>query len=195
MASIPSVKPRPLSSSFKVAPAPKPKKVPPRDDRTLEMLETLHKSTNVKENLKLPQGHRLKLEPSPALSQKRKKIPVPSFNIEFSSIGEERSVDDDISFKDLDDDDDLPDPSEILGPRPAKRKLPSEDSYSDSELDAIIRDLPQEQIKELSEKIPSDSLLTSKRSGRVQPVQCNKRVHILLPEISVKKSNSLIRPR
>ncbi|KAJ3864985.1 hypothetical protein EV359DRAFT_39824 [Lentinula novae-zelandiae] len=134
-------------SNFKGTPSkPKPK---PRvkTDQTLDDLDKLHKSTNVQQNLKLSQGHRIKLDPSPsAPSIKRKDRPVPNFDIEFASIA---TVDTDILDlpASLDDDDDLPAPHEILASsKNKKRNYSSEDNYSNSELDALIRDIPSDDI-------------------------------------------------
>ncbi|KAJ3930521.1 MAG: DEAD-domain-containing protein [Lentinula lateritia] len=134
-------------SNFKPTPSkPKPK---PRvkTDQTLDDLDKLHKSTNVQQNLKLSQGHRIKLDPSPsAPSIKRKNRPVPNFDIEFASIA---TVDTDILDlpASLDDDDDLPAPHEILASsNNKKRNHSSEDNYSNSELDALIRDIPSDDI-------------------------------------------------
>ncbi|KAJ4493398.1 hypothetical protein C8R41DRAFT_764528 [Lentinula lateritia] len=134
-------------SNLKPTPSkPKPK---PRvkTDQTLDDLDKLHKSTNVQQNLKLSQGHRIKLDPSPsAPSIKRKNRPVPNFDIEFASIA---TVDTDILDlpASLDDDDDLPAPHEILASsNNKKRNYSSEDNYSNSELDALIRDIPSDDI-------------------------------------------------
>lgn len=118
-----------------------------KTDQTLDDLDKLHKSTNVQQNLKLSQGHRIKLDPSPsAPSIKRKNRPVPNFDIEFASIA---TVDTDILDlpASLDDDDDLPAPHEILASsNNKKRNHSSEDNYSNSELDALIRDIPSDDI-------------------------------------------------
>ncbi|KAH7879983.1 Sec63 Brl domain-containing protein [Lentinula edodes] len=136
-----------FQSDFKRTPSkPKPK---PRvkTDQTLDDLDKLHKSTNVQQNLKLSQGHRIKLDPSPSgPSIKRKNRPVPNFDIEFASIA---TVDTDILDlpASLDDDDDLPAPHEILASsKNKKRNYSSEDNYSNSELDALIRDIPSDDI-------------------------------------------------
>ncbi|KAJ3923241.1 P-loop containing nucleoside triphosphate hydrolase protein [Lentinula edodes] len=136
-----------FQSNFKRTPSkPKPK---PRvkTDQTLDDLDKLHKSTNVQQNLKLSQGHRIKLDPSPSgPSIKRKNRPIPNFDIEFASIA---TVDTDILDlpASLDDDDDLPAPHEILASsKNKKRNYSSEDNYSNSELDALIRDIPSDDI-------------------------------------------------
>ncbi|KAF8823771.1 hypothetical protein HHX47_DHR9000111 [Lentinula edodes] len=136
-----------FQSNFKRTPSkPKPK---PRvkTDQTLDDLDKLHKSTNVQQNLKLSQGHRIKLDPSPSgPSIKRKNRPIPNFDIEFASIA---TVDTDILDlpASLDDDDDLPAPHEILAfSKDKKRNYSSEDNYSNSELDALIRDIPSDDI-------------------------------------------------
>ncbi|KAJ3852493.1 DEAD-domain-containing protein, partial [Lentinula lateritia] len=132
------------SNSKRTPSKPKPK---PRvkTDPTLDDLDRLHKNTSVQQNLKLSQGHRIKLDPSPsAPSIKRKNRPAPNFDIEFATIA---TVDTDILDlpASLDDDDDLPAPHEILASsRNKKRNYSSEDHYSNSELDALIRDIPSD---------------------------------------------------
>ncbi|KAJ3970368.1 hypothetical protein EV361DRAFT_802192 [Lentinula raphanica] len=108
----------------------------PRIDNTLNDIDRLHKSTNVQSNLKLRDGHRLKLEPSPeARSTKRKKGPAPDFNIKFANITE-TSTDDPAQ-----NDENLLAPHEDMTAH-KKRAHSPEDDYSNSELDALIRDIP-----------------------------------------------------
>ncbi|KAK0441977.1 Sec63 Brl domain-containing protein [Armillaria borealis] len=97
------------------------KKTPTNPDRTLERLEALHKNTNVQDNLKLTEGQRIKLEP----------VPNPL-----------RDVCRDISYH-LDDDDDLPEAHEIMTSAP-RNHAPSSDDFAGSDIDALIRDFPDD---------------------------------------------------
>ncbi|KAK0463719.1 uncharacterized protein EV420DRAFT_1729062 [Desarmillaria tabescens] len=120
------------------------KKTPSRPDRTLENLEALHKNTNVQDNLKLTEGQRIKLEPIPDL-KKRKRKAAPDPEIKFADIGDSQPLQDvcrDISYN-LDDDDDLPEPHEIMTSAPQKY-TPSSDDYADSDIDTLIRCFPDD---------------------------------------------------
>ncbi|KAJ3740517.1 hypothetical protein DFH05DRAFT_420788 [Lentinula detonsa] len=110
-------------------------------DHTLNDLDRLHKSTSVQHNLKLPHGHRIKLEPSPDVpSSKRKKGPAPSFDIQFANIA---ATDVHQPVHASPGDDDLPDAHEILTTSKKKKRAPSsEDNYSNSEIDALIHNIP-----------------------------------------------------
>ena len=87
---------------------PVPKVKPSRSDRSMEQLEALHKRTHVKENLKLPEGQRIKLEPAPRKTLKRR--PAPDFNIEFSDLHDAHPQEPSSMQIDqiLEDDDDFP---------------------------------------------------------------------------------------
>ncbi|KAF9075685.1 Sec63 Brl domain-containing protein [Rhodocollybia butyracea] len=134
------------------SPKPKlaPKKTRMKTDFTLDDLEHLHKNTNVQKNLKLPQGHRIKLDSSPVLgssvASKRKKGPRPNFDIKFADIST-GDVDRPASPVLNDDiDDDFPAPHEILGSPNKKRRYSSDGNYSNSELDALICGLPDNSL-------------------------------------------------
>lgn len=116
------------------------KKTPTNPDRTLERLETLHKNTNVQDNLRLIEGQRIKLEPVPDV-KKRKRKAAPDPEINFTDIGDSQPLQDvcrDISYH-LDDDDDLPEAHEIMTSAPRKN-APSSDGFASSDIDALIRD-------------------------------------------------------
>ncbi|KIK58337.1 hypothetical protein GYMLUDRAFT_246354 [Collybiopsis luxurians FD-317 M1] len=125
------------------APKPKPKPKPrAKPDQILNNLENLHQKTNVQGSLKLPEGHRIKLDATPGVPSKRKNRPAPNFNIEFSTLGAVDLDDHDDLPANLDDDDELPVPHEILSSTKNKRNYSSDDNYDNSELDSLIRDLP-----------------------------------------------------
>ncbi|KAK0484062.1 Sec63 Brl domain-containing protein [Armillaria novae-zelandiae] len=120
------------------------KKTPTNPDRTLERLEALHKNTNVQDNLKLTEGQRIKLEPVPDV-KKRKRKAAPDPEIKFADIGDSQPLQDvchDISYN-LDDDDDLPEAHEIMTSAPRKNAH-SSDGFADSDIDALIRDFPDD---------------------------------------------------
>ncbi|KAF5387525.1 hypothetical protein D9757_006602 [Collybiopsis confluens] len=130
-------------SRFKARPKPKPRT---KTDHALDDLENLHQNTNVQKNLKLAQGHRIKLGPSPGVTSNRKKRPAPDFNIKFATLG---SPPDDVENSDLPrnlDDDNFPAPHEIISSSKKKRSYDSEEDYFDSELDALIGGLPPDDL-------------------------------------------------
>ncbi|KAI3619228.1 dead deah box dna helicase [Moniliophthora roreri] len=135
----------------KLVPVKPNKKPNAKPDRTLQDLEVLHKNTNVENNLKLPQGHRLKLN-SPPRTQNlmhRKKKPIPDFNIEFSQVNdsEKRSY----TSRELAElsDEELPDADDLFAPLTKavhKRKRCSDD-YDDPDMDFLIRTLPEDDAR------------------------------------------------
>ncbi|KII88121.1 hypothetical protein PLICRDRAFT_698570 [Plicaturopsis crispa FD-325 SS-3] len=139
-----------------------------RQDPRLEQLETLHKATNVEASIGLTNGRRLKLDSS--LSAQKPGKFVPNFDMELSGP----TGDFQPSTKILDDlhdsDDDLPEPYEISTYSAAARNRSSEGEYSNSEMDALIRDAPADidadddddvQVVETSTRDPSTT--TKKR--------------------------------
>ncbi|KAJ7085715.1 Sec63 Brl domain-containing protein [Mycena belliarum] len=124
------------------------KKTKKRPDQTMQDLERLHERTNV--SLKLPEGGRLKLEP--ANGSKRKNRPPINFSVELTQLDdEEPSVSYGIADLKEDDDDDLPEPHELLKPAAKKQQEPSsETNYSDSELDSLIRHAPSELMQDIT---------------------------------------------
>ncbi|KAJ4475641.1 hypothetical protein J3R30DRAFT_3294677 [Lentinula aciculospora] len=135
------------SKVTRTSPQPKPKPKPRmKTDQTLDDLDRLHKSTTIQDNLKIPWGHRIKLDSSPdAPSTKRKKGPAPNFDIEFATITP-ADFDQLELPSSVDDDDHLPAPHEILTSAKKKRIDSSEDNYSNSELDSLIRDIPSDNL-------------------------------------------------
>jgi hypothetical protein len=117
----------------------------------MESLERLHERTNV--NLKLPEGGRLKLEPTSELKRKQRPRPLINFNVELTQL-DERKPATSYTLADLnDDDDDLPEPCKLLqSPKSiAKKRDPSpETNYSDSEIDSLIRHAPLHLMEEIT---------------------------------------------
>ena len=109
-----------------------------KPDRRLEDMEALHKSTNTRGNLNLKEGQRLKVEnkfkPKPPKA-------LPNFDIHLADIGDAHLASS--VFLDRNSDDEiLPDPSEITK---APKQVPSSDhSFSNPEMDDLIRDMPIE---------------------------------------------------
>jgi hypothetical protein len=121
----------------------------------MQDLERLHERTNV--SLKLPEGGRLKLEPTSEL--KRKQRPPINFNVELTQLSDGKPATS-YAIADLKDDDDLPEPHELLNsPRFAnKKREPSpETSYSDSEIDSLIRHAPLDFMQDVKAASPRAS--------------------------------------
>ncbi|KAJ7632951.1 Sec63 Brl domain-containing protein [Roridomyces roridus] len=123
------------------SPHPTKKTKQKRPDSTMENLEALNKRTNV--SLKVPEGGRLKLDASK--NPPRKPRPVLDFSVELTELDHKEPT---VSYTvpDLkDDDDDLPEPRELLKAAkytPKNRESSPETNYSDSELDSLIRQAP-----------------------------------------------------
>lgn len=145
------VKPTKVNESLPVT--TKLKKAVAQPDKALQQLETLHASTTVKTGIGIRDGHHLKLDNPPSSSgghpRRRPKALPPNFNLTFADFNDNSSagmynldVDDDD-----DDDEDLPDIHELLHPTQTstakqKRTPSSASNYSNSEIDALIRDIP-----------------------------------------------------
>ncbi|KAF8205795.1 hypothetical protein K438DRAFT_2014648 [Mycena galopus ATCC 62051] len=137
-------------------PSKKPKKPKSGPDAAMESLERLHERTNV--SLKLPEGGRLKLEPTSELKRKRRPI---NFNVELTQLSDGQPTTS-YAFPDLKDDDDLPAPHELLNaPKSGTRnREPSpETNYSDSEIDSLIRHAPLD----FMDNISNQALLSPRR--------------------------------
>ncbi|KAJ7256507.1 Sec63 Brl domain-containing protein [Mycena haematopus] len=120
------------------------------NDATLESLERLHERTNV--SLKLPEGGRLKLEPTSEL--KRKQRPPINFDVELTQLSDGQPATS-CSIPDLKDDDDLPEPHELLKSGKKKRESSAETNYSDSEIDSLIRHVPLDLLENLANSAAS----------------------------------------
>jgi ATP-dependent DNA helicase HFM1/MER3 len=118
-------------------------------------LQRLHDKMNVTKNLKLPQGHRLKLDPPEQL--RRKHRPFRDINIEFADLNDAHLETDESEHQENDtDNDDLPESHDILKKVSAaisERTPPSETNYSNSEIDSLIRAVPldDEQATQVAE--------------------------------------------
>ncbi|KAF8892445.1 hypothetical protein BD779DRAFT_1670146 [Infundibulicybe gibba] len=114
-----------------------------RSSQQLEALESLHGRTNTEFNLKLSRGQRLKLD-SPTQLKKRHKM-QPDFKIELADLNDTGPPNPPLyELAELGDgeDEDLPEPHEILTANPSNVASSPETSYSNSEIDSLIRALP-----------------------------------------------------
>ena len=135
-----------------------------KPDRRLHDLDELHRNAKVSENLGIGNGKRIKIDTTPLkLSSPQKtnlehggRIPL----LEFKELED-------------DDDDDLPDPLDILRTMPSKQE--SSDDYSDSELDALMLKIP-------SDEIPSSS------APRVRGSSSKKRLSTPISRNNVKRA-------
>lgn len=144
--------PSPKSFSHVVEPRSKKRqKVAPKVDKTMQRLEALHQGADVQKSLGIKDGHRLKLADSSSslcVSSSRKAKIMPDFDLTFTDGNDGPIPGDSYS-----EDDDLPNVGELLESalsESAKKsdKLPSPNSdYSNSEIDAIIRDAPLDALQ------------------------------------------------
>ncbi|KAH8826888.1 ATP-dependent DNA helicase MER3 [Flagelloscypha sp. PMI_526] len=129
-------------------------------DTTLEDLEDLHRRTDVSGSIKLPTGKRIKVDvglktlPLGSPSRVRKKLPPADFSITLSTLPMDKpnsrfTVPDILEG----DDDELPDPDAMVSGRasvltssPPRNATDYDDVMSDSDLDQLMQDLPQEAI-------------------------------------------------
>ncbi|CCM03616.1 uncharacterized protein FIBRA_05758 [Fibroporia radiculosa] len=131
-------------------PKPKPKlKSSDRPDPRMKHLEYLHEKTAVKENLKISDGQQIRLDGKPKLQTR---MNDQKGMLSMSKSGalraeETTTIDCDINLVN-DSDDDLPDAEALLATYDNTKKLKTphsdtpETSYSNSEIDALIRDAP-----------------------------------------------------
>ncbi|KAF7295289.1 DEAD/DEAH-box DNA helicase [Mycena indigotica] len=153
--------------------AKKPSKVTNKPDKTIQQLEQLHEST--KANLKLVPGSRLKLE-SPDELKRKNKVNL-DFSVKLSDLKDKESLP--TSFPRLqldDDDDDLPEPQELVQAAKSglKRQRNSSPDYSDSELDSMIRHVPSETMKFKSPKRAHTPKRKNRNEENFRPL---KKVH------------------
>jgi hypothetical protein len=127
------------------------KKIVHKADRRLQDLHTLHQRTDVVNRLKLPEGGRLKCEENG--KRKANQRPIPNFDIKLADLGDGEAQVTDASLELLDDDD-LPEPSDLL--KPTKRTPSSDTSYGTSDVDALIRDMPLDEPP-ARERLPYNS--------------------------------------
>ncbi|KAL5532870.1 HFM1 [Sanghuangporus sanghuang] len=104
-----------------------------KEDTSLRQLESLHKHSGVAESIHLDEGRRLKLDPIPAARNPGVTV-KPSFDVQFADLNEESERNEDSS-------DDMPNTQDLLGstqPKKRARDACSDNSFGDSELDAIM---------------------------------------------------------
>ncbi|KIY42928.1 P-loop containing nucleoside triphosphate hydrolase protein [Fistulina hepatica ATCC 64428] len=179
--STPSTTKKNTSSSTKKSIPVKNKIRPP--DRRLAELERLHEKAGVSSNLKLPEGKRIKL----AHSGVKRKL---DFDVHWSDLNNDGGQADDSghNLKELqDDDDEFPEPLDILNAISKKTKQPLSSettNYSDSEFDALIRDAPDE-LLESGDLISCDKKVTaSTRTGkRKRPLRQNDSPRHVKPKL------------
>ncbi|KAK7034084.1 ATP-dependent DNA helicase MER3, partial [Paramarasmius palmivorus] len=184
------------SNASRPRPVPvKPNKKPiVKTDRTLQDLEDWHKNTNVETNLKLPEGHRLKLESLPrthATPLTRKKLPTPDFNIQFSQIKED--FEDSYMTRELAElsDEELPEAADILAPtagRAHKRKRSSD--YDDEEMDSLIRTLPDEDAWGITSPVKENRGMKRPKKTPEQKMDRSKTPLFLPSPTSVTRANT-----
>jgi ATP-dependent DNA helicase HFM1/MER3 len=126
-----------------------------RIDNTFQQFKHLHESAKDQKSIRIPDGQRLKLD-NPALSsigpsRRRPKLPPPNFKLTFADLSDSLSTSQyQIPVED-DDDDDLPDIHDLLNapqaPTDTRRSSSSTSDYSNSEVDALIRDIPLEDFE------------------------------------------------
>ena len=166
--------PSPKSFSHVIEPRSKKKqqKVAPKVDKTMERLDALHQSTDVRKRLGIKDDHRLKLadfSSSLSKSSSRKPKIVPNFDLTFTD-GNEGPIPSDPYFEG--DGDDLPNIGQLLESalsESAKRsdKLPSPNSnYSNSEMDALIRDTPLDVLQAATSNVSVDPYKRSVKRAR-----------------------------
>ncbi|KAJ3551777.1 hypothetical protein NM688_g4511 [Phlebia brevispora] len=127
----------------------KPKaKTQEKPDPRLKHLEDLHKTTDVKGNIRLSEGQRIRLDASsrPSLMDKLKKPkPVPKFDVDLADLTEGDVSAPAVDAESLDpSDDELPDVHDIIASSyNTKQRLPSsEKRYSDPAFDDLVRNVP-----------------------------------------------------
>ena len=114
-------------------------------------LEKLHEKSNVISNLKLRQGHQLKLDSEE--QRRRKHRPFRDFNIKFADLNDSRPQTDETEYHGNNlNDDELPEPQDILKSVSTATEVqtPSETNYSNSDFDSLIRAVPLDDSQEVS---------------------------------------------
>jgi ATP-dependent DNA helicase HFM1/MER3 len=152
-----------------------PKKAPARSDQALQQLETLHESTNVKKSIGIRDGNRLKLDNYPSSparpTRRRPKAPLPNFELTFADLDDNPLAGKYNLDEDDDDDDDLPDIHDLLHPTQTaiakpKRTSSPVSNYSNSEIDALIRDIPLDGFGTQDDKLTLPSLDSNFQASR-----------------------------
>ncbi|KAH7911400.1 hypothetical protein BJ138DRAFT_1238398 [Hygrophoropsis aurantiaca] len=123
-------------------------------DQAMQQLVNLHKNAGTDRKIKLPQGRRLKVDNHKLLTDKQKRIP--NFDLELATLRCSASPSTKIQSDIVSDDDDLLTITELLDVGKASH---SDTNYSNSEMDALIRDLPLDEID--VDDIPKTSVVPS----------------------------------
>jgi hypothetical protein len=117
-----------------------------------QQLKNIHQSAKVQKSLGITDGQRLKLD-NPALeitgsSMRRPKLPPPNFQLTFADLNDNQPTSQ-YHESNSDDDEDLPDIHDLLNaPRGDARQASSSSSdYSNTEIDALIRDVPMDVVE------------------------------------------------
>ncbi|KAG6907419.1 hypothetical protein DXG01_008991 [Tephrocybe rancida] len=145
------------------------------EDRRLKQLESLHERSSATSNLQLSPGRRLKLDSPSVLKRKRK--PIPDFKMEYAELKdpkdpcavENTGYD---SPKTDDDDDDLPEAPGLFSAKKPQTSL-SDDNYSNSDIDSLIRAIPLDADNE-----EAPALGGQKRKRTIEPSSTRKRMRI-----------------
>ncbi|TRM59292.1 Sec63 Brl domain-containing protein [Schizophyllum amplum] len=132
-----------------------PTKAAQKEDRRLQDLDELHRNANVSENIGINHGKRIKVNSNPPLKLSPSPDIAPSPRSPL------------LEYKDIqDEDDELPDPLDILRTMPTKQ---SSDNYSDSELDALMMKIPSDDIP-----VASSASTNYSSSSKKRPAVCEE---------------------
>ncbi|KAF7363796.1 ATP-dependent DNA helicase MER3 [Mycena sanguinolenta] len=116
-------------------------------DSTMENLERLHECTN--------------------RTQAQAETPI-NFNVELTQLGDGQPPTS-YAIPDLKDDDDLPEPHELLKSSAKRRGLSPETNYSDSEIDSLIRHVPLDLIENFANPAPPPPRPSKQIASKVMP--------------------------
>ncbi|KIM86197.1 hypothetical protein PILCRDRAFT_4735 [Piloderma croceum F 1598] len=141
-------------------------KTPGQTSDMMQQLESLHESAKDQKSIRFPEGQRLKLD-NPSVSatgpsKRRPKPPPPNFELKFADLNDSPPASQYHIPVNDDDDEDLPDIHDLLNayqPSDAmagQKKSSSASDYSNSEIDALIRDIP---LDEYEAELADDSCI------------------------------------
>ena len=159
-------------------------KTPGQTNDIMQQLENPHESAKDQKRTRIPEGQRLKLD-KPSISatgssRRRHKPPPPNFELNFADLNDSPSASQYHIPVNDDDDDDLPDIHDLLNayqPSDAMSGQKKSSDYSNSEIDALIRDIPLDDDAELADDSYIHGDLDSWRplSRPVTPLPSRKR--------------------
>ncbi|KAG5637130.1 hypothetical protein H0H81_005659 [Sphagnurus paluster] len=139
-------------------------------DRSIQQLESLHDRSSAASNIMLSPGHRLKLDSRTELMKKKKK-PIPDFTIDLTELKDPQAATvTQYYLKDIDDDDELPEAPDMKSVHSIAgilRTPPSETSYSNSDIDSLIRAVPLDELVKVS--TPIRKITASRKRSHVTP--------------------------